>query len=1143
MKKSLVQKFIARFAKRLKKYGKTDERTLELKALLRKVQNNWNPSDEFKKQVKREWNEMRIKTKKQKYSVTISYQKITKTSETQEISNDVLDKKLILDRPMTESEAISHLKIMEDELNAIESGVWHKLIFISVDNLKIGKSRLEESRMFKMNYDIYNNKISEFIDTGKKECCFEYLMHRYNGVHNLRLTKERIYDIIFQEINGKERNFKRGLSCMDLERFCQYLNISMYCVDVTNDLFYKYLPEKASHHYPVLCFVCSNNHLYPIEKQKFILSYRNIAYNNVKSSSIEKQEAKAEKKKEINVIEGENLNDMLDDLVYNEKKLPSKFKRINGNIQEIVCGNDIYKCCENIDEMKYLCKQTGLEFNGGHKIGLGIRFFTKLYEKHTKSVLNSHINKMFLDNNKSTFSYTFREPTLEDTNIVTYDFNRFYTSILLNNKYEYPKFDITDDIVEYNGHLPLKCGFYYVESDNIFPLKGNGFYPYNVLIECQKLGIDFNIKYQALSSQSYPPNYFVTFVEKVLKLKLDDEKQMKKLHKSMINNTIGYFNKKRQSNYSKFTSDKGEADYFFWNKYKSEVDDNRIHYVNKWNNDLYEIETFTYDRVFETDMPLYQMILCTAWIGLYKLSISLGGDILAVKTDSVTISNQKNIPELSDKIGGLKKENNPEKYKKWKIREGKCDISLEDWDTVNENQYAEDYDINDGKFEWTENIVEDYMTSEQGLLIDAGAGTGKSYSLEEMVKYCKENNKKYIVLAPTNISALNINGITIHKFFGINRCGNTMSNKIFNKLKNYEYVFVDEIGMVSSYLLRFLYLAKLNNSHLKFILVGHSWQLKPVKEKPHLDTQCIKFLADHNKLELIINKRFDKDLADIANKWYLTGEIDLKKFGKKTCKKNLCYTNKTRKQINDNLMKKYKRKKHLELPLDMKYEVKGEKEPESQDMILTIGTPVIARKTDLKYKIAKNKSYTVVDFDKRKKIIEVDCKDKKIWDYDEFREYFLCAYCTTIHKSQSLTFTDPYTIHEFPKIKKCSEGRSLMYVALTRSRSLDLINISREKKEVVKRYNRNFIEGRINGYIEQDKRKNMTNDLTVDGIQDMVDRESNICYYCRRGLHRGNFTLDRVDSQLSHNLSNVVLCCKSCNCKKSDLVLDMDTIG
>jgi hypothetical protein len=119
--------------------------------------------------------------------------------------------------------------------------------------------------------------------------------------------------------------------------------------------------------------------------------------------------------------------------------------------------------------------------------------------------------------------------------------------------------------------------------------------------------------------------------------------------------------------------------------------------------------------------------------------------------------------------------------------------------------------------------------------------------------------------------------------------------------------------MVSSKLLRFLHLAKMNNENIKFICVGDSWQLAPVREKKHTKAYCLKYLCDFNKINLTVNKRFDKTLRDIAERWYLTGKIDLGRFSGKYNKveRFLNYTNKRRKEINYKMMLKKKKRKNI----------------------------------------------------------------------------------------------------------------------------------------------------------------------------------------------------------------------------------------
>ena len=56
------------------------------------------------------------------------------------------------------------------------------------------------------------------------------------------------------------------------------------------------------------------------------------------------------------------------------------------------------------------------------------------------------------------------------------------------------------------------------------------------------------------------------------------------------------------------------------------------------------------------------------------------------------------------------------------------------------------------------------MESGENTLVTAGAGRGKSYIIR---KFCEKYGKDTAVCAPTGIAALNINGTTCHKLFGL----------------------------------------------------------------------------------------------------------------------------------------------------------------------------------------------------------------------------------------------------------------------------------------------------------------------------------------------------------------------------------------
>src|SRR5258708_6049650 len=73
------------------------------------------------------------------------------------------------------------------------------------------------------------------------------------------------------------------------------------------------------------------------------------------------------------------------------------------------------------------------------------------------------------------------------------------------------------------------------------------------------------------------------------------------------------------------------------------------------------------------------------------------------------------------------------------------------------------------------------------VLLLGKAGVGKSISLRALIEEANEQDKTYAVLAPTGVAAINIGGITIHRFLG------TLRNT--SKLRM-DLLFIDECSMV-----------------------------------------------------------------------------------------------------------------------------------------------------------------------------------------------------------------------------------------------------------------------------------------------------------------------------------------------------------
>jgi ATP-dependent DNA helicase PIF1 len=133
-------------------------------------------------------------------------------------------------------------------------------------------------------------------------------------------------------------------------------------------------------------------------------------------------------------------------------------------------------------------------------------------------------------------------------------------------------------------------------------------------------------------------------------------------------------------------------------------------------------------------------------------------------------------------------------------------------------------------------VIERLKKNKKIVFLTGRAGTGKTTIISNLVKQIQGN---YIVLAPTGVAALNINGLTIHRFFkfDINLTDDRFDalDKSDDKFRFLDYLIVDEISMVRSdmldYIDKFLKIAK-NNSKpfggIPVLLVGDLYQLPPI---------------------------------------------------------------------------------------------------------------------------------------------------------------------------------------------------------------------------------------------------------------------------------------------------------------------------
>lgn len=138
----------------------------------------------------------------------------------------------------------------------------------------------------------------------------------------------------------------------------------------------------------------------------------------------------------------------------------------------------------------------------------------------------------------------------------------------------------------------------------------------------------------------------------------------------------------------------------------------------------------------------------------------------------------------------------------------------------------------------------DLVKNGKNVFITGSAGTGKSFVIGKIIEWGKQTGRNIGVTSSTGISALNINGKTLHSFLGIGLGKNEphalylKSRKLVHlvkKLNDLSILIIDEISMISSELFdkvsEYLSLMRKNDNifgGVQVILCGDMCQLPPV---------------------------------------------------------------------------------------------------------------------------------------------------------------------------------------------------------------------------------------------------------------------------------------------------------------------------
>lgn len=385
------------------------------------------------------------------------------------------------------------------------------------------------------------------------------------------------------------------------------------------------------------------------------------------------------------------------------------------------------------------------------------------------------------------------------------------------------------------------------------------------------------------------------------------------------------------------------------------------------------------------------------------------------------------------------------------------------------------------------------MKSGKNVFLTGDAGTGKSYVLNEYIKYCESKFKNIVVTAPTGMAAINIKGVTLHRALSIPTEPLVEKIKELPDVLKYADVFViDEISMcridLFDYIAKVIFIItnhrrKRGMKDIQIILTGDFFQLPPViteRDKEILEQyygRKIKhgfafqsqYWKNFNFINIVLKTIVRQDNLEFSR--YLNmarmGNFRALKYFNDNSKKTeienavfLCGTNKMVKAKNELEYNKIDNPEFI-------YEAKIEGELNESDkavddeLKLKVGTRVMTMVNDIEERymngslgtiLELNDNIIVVKMDngetvsihRYKWVIEEYCivKDnsdnikiekKEIASFEQFP--LKLAYAITIHKSQGQTYD---AVNLSPYCWDCGQ----LYVALSRVRNINSLHLT-----------------------------------------------------------------------------------------------------
>jgi hypothetical protein len=941
-------------------------------------------------------------------------------------------------------------------------------VYNSNQKVPITKIKMKNSAPFKLN----GEPLPSF-EMGEGRCVYDALIHLWSQPNSKMLKKantEYLNSIFITEDNPTPE--VDGVDTNELLKLAKYEQFSMYAFDIHDKIITKYSSEESRQgKKPPLIYRLYNEHMYLIcdKAVQSSLIAKNRNGENIRHKDIHNDNAKYIKPDETiytNIIPDENEktgNDFIYDYIMNSRDIPFPFtkKNINydkGHINSMkIDDKRIFSKPIETDISEYLNKREE-EYAGQHYVNILMTLWEEHYgKKLSENDLISHMNPKVCDlmndenvKNRVHFGAMFELPDIQEKikagKIVGADIIKCYSSIIDNPSDNWLKYDITDEIKQYDGKL--KTGLYFVKTNDLTILHKTNWYSNTIIEYAMNEGIQLEIIRQYVPAiQNKNKDYFKTFIDYI------SEHCGIKLTKNIINSLTGMFGKTRQSSYDiSITTDINEV----WNGLDDNVDrldDFQLKTLGENDKMLYLYGFKNKRNIYTNNLPMYIQILDQSNIKLHQLSKQMGGEMLFRKTDAVIMYNGVNVKEFDKtqrKNWGKQTIMNKDELIKYDYcRMVNIDRSVKNPFQDNSSDFW-NFNKNLNTSSQYKQIVE-YAIEKGGLLICSRAGTGKSYVIKKAVEEGLIDDDKRCRLAFTNKARRNINGSTIHSAISINADNEKASEKMIQTYKGKKIIVVDEISMLSEKLWTQLVNIK-RISGATFILLGDYRQLPAVEDKDHnyFDSSVVKFLTNNNQIELTERQRYDKELWDFLTNYYDEGIVGKNLIFTKSIDPdayNICYLNKTRIEVNKHYMEYLKPDDALYLPHD-----KIDVNDRASSIYIYEGLPVMAiinktkqNKNDETHQplYCNSDTMKVIKYTDEIITMKLDIPDEEGNEIlevkiSDFHKSFVCNYCSTTHKNQGATIEKNIQLWDWEKM---IADRRIANTAISRARRIQQVRV------------------------------------------------------------------------------------------------------